>query len=368
MMKKRILKVIGLLGVCGILEITTPAVTFAETSTTDTSGMSDEEVYEKALDYAKKVYKYDKAAELLRTIEGYKDSTELADRYEVMNTNRFIGGRFYWYPEEYALMLKQNIKSLGAEYEAEVTDEQTDEDGSTIDTITFTNNKETATAKLYDVREDGSFSKCEISTTSGSMLAYPAMAAMATARSDADTNTASDIIKKLVDMNPHGSDTRDGLTCTFDNDGLYMTFTIEPDEEHKQLDTAASAPAETTETQTNESDTESSSNNTTANDSLYEEAVDQLQLILDKVNDPSGLTINKAEYAENTYLGEKIFMFDCSYTNEVGGIGRTKFACIDGTLYDEDPARPQGNMAYIQFWDKEDSTKLDAKKLMDMIK
>ena len=69
MMKKRILKVIGLLGVCGILEITTPAVTFAETSTTDTSGMSDEEVYEKALDYAKKVYKYDKAAELLRTIE-----------------------------------------------------------------------------------------------------------------------------------------------------------------------------------------------------------------------------------------------------------------------------------------------------------
>ena len=29
MMKKRILKVIGLLGVCGILEITTPAVTFA---------------------------------------------------------------------------------------------------------------------------------------------------------------------------------------------------------------------------------------------------------------------------------------------------------------------------------------------------
>ena len=117
-----------------------------------------------------------------------------------------------------------------------------------------------------------------------------------------------------------------------------------------------------------EDNTESSSNNTTANDSLYEEAVDQLQLILDKVNDPSGLTINKAEYAENTYLGEKIFMFDCSYTNEVGGIDRTKFACIDGTLYDEDPARPQGNMAYIQFWDKEDSTKLDAKKLMDMIK
>ena len=148
MMKKRILKVIGLLGVCGILEITTPAVTFAETSTTDTSGMSDEEVYERALEYAKKVYKYDKAAELLRTIEGYKDSTELADRYEVMNTNRFIGGRFYWYPEEYALMLKQNIKSLGAEYEAEVTDEQTDEDGSTIDTITFTNNKDSNFARF----------------------------------------------------------------------------------------------------------------------------------------------------------------------------------------------------------------------------
>lgn len=370
MMKKRILKVIGLLGVCGILEITTPAVTFAETSTVDTSEMSDEEVYERAVDYAKKVYNYAKAAELLRTIEGYKDSTELADRYELMNTNRYIGGRFYWYPEEYALMLKKNIKNLGAEYEAEVTDEQTSEDGSTVDTITFTNSKETTTAKLYDVREDGSFSKCEISTTSGSMLAYPAMVAMATARSDADTSTAGDILKKLVDMDPHGSDTRDGLTCTFDNDGLYMTFTIEPDEEHKQLDTGTSMPVETvtTEKQSDESTAASNSSSVTADDSLYEEAVEQLQLILDKVNDPSGLTINKAEYVENTYLGDKVFMFDCSYTNEVGGIDRTKFACIDGILYDEDPARPQGNMAYIQFWDKEDSIKLDVGKLENMIK
>ena len=367
MMKKRILKVIGLLGVCGILEITTPAVTFAETSTTDTSGMSDEEVYEKALDYAKKVYKYDKAAELLRTIEGYKDSTELADRYEVMSSNRYIGGRFYWYPAEYALMIKQNIERLdGGKYEMEVTDESTSEDGTTTDTISFSNNDGKGTIKLYDVREDGSFGKCEISSDSGSALGYPATIVIATVTSEKRTDT--DLLKRLMDLNPHGTITEYGLDFTFDNDGLYMTFTIEPDEEHKQLDTAASAPAETTETQTNESDTESSSNNTTANDSLYEEAVDQLQLILDKVNDPSGLTINKAEYAENTYLGEKIFMFDCSYTNEVGGIDRTKFACIDGTLYDEDPARPQGNMAYIQFWDKEDSTKLDAKKLMDMIK
>lgn len=346
MMKKRILKVIGLLGVCGILEITTPAVTFAETSTTDTSGMSDEEVYEKALDYAKKVYKYDKAAELLRTIEGYKDSTELADRYEVMSSNRYIGGRFYWYPAEYALMIKQNIESLdGGKYEMEVTDESTSEDGTTTDTISFSNNDGKGTIKLYDVREDGSFGKCEISSDSGSALGYPATIVIATVTSEKRTDT--NLLKRLMDLNPHGTITEYGLDFTFDNDGLYMTFTIEPDEEHKQLDTAASAPAETTETQTNESDTESSSNNTTANDSLYEEAVDQLQLILDKVNDPSGLTINKAEYAENTYLGEKIFMFDCSYTNEVGGIDRTKFACIDGTLYDEDPARPQGNMAYI---------------------
>lgn len=56
--------------------------------------MSDEEVYEKALDYAKKVYKYDKAAELLRTIEGYKDSTELADRYEVMSSTDILEADF----------------------------------------------------------------------------------------------------------------------------------------------------------------------------------------------------------------------------------------------------------------------------------
>ena len=251
MMKKRILKVIGLLGVCGILEITTPAVTFAETSTTDTSGMSDEEVYEKALDYAKKVYKYDKAAELLRTIEGYKDSTELADRYEVMSSNRYIGGRFYWYPAEYALMIKQNIESLdGGKYEMEVTDESTSEDGTTTDTISFSNNDGKGTIKLYDVREDGSFGKCEISSDSGSALGYPATIVIATVTSEKRTDT--DLLKRLMDLNPHGTITEYGLDFTFDNDGLYMTFTIEPDEEHKQLDTAASAPAETTETQTNE--------------------------------------------------------------------------------------------------------------------
>lgn len=190
MMKKRILKVIGLLGVCGILEITTPAVTFAETSTTDTSGMSDEEVYEKALDYAKKVYKYDKAAELLRTIEGYKDSTELADRYEVMSSNRYIGGRFYWYPAEYALMIKQNIESLdGGKYEMEVTDESTSEDGTTTDTISFSNNDGKGTIKLYDVREDGSFGKCEISSDSGSALGYPATIVIATVTSEKRTDT-----------------------------------------------------------------------------------------------------------------------------------------------------------------------------------
>ena len=76
MMKKRILKVIGLLGVCGILEITTPAVTFAETSTTDTSGMSDEEVYERALEYAKKVYKYDLDGNFICEYKSAKEAGE----------------------------------------------------------------------------------------------------------------------------------------------------------------------------------------------------------------------------------------------------------------------------------------------------
>lgn len=130
---------------------------------------------------------------------------------------------------------------------------------------------------------------------------------------------------------------------------------------NEEPDTAASIPAEIG------SNTVSNSSSVIADDSLYEEAVEQLLLILDKVSDPSGLTINKAEYVENTYLGDKVFMFDCSYTNKVGGVDRTKFACIDGILYDEDPARPQGNMAYIQFWDKEDSVKLDVGKLEDML-
>lgn len=78
----------------------------SEEETSETISGSEEDVYQEAYEYASEKYDYTKAAELLRTIENYKDSKELADRYEQMGTNRFIDGRFYWYPEEYVLVLK----------------------------------------------------------------------------------------------------------------------------------------------------------------------------------------------------------------------------------------------------------------------
>lgn len=51
-------------------------------------------------------------------------------------------------------MIKQNIESLdGGKYEMEVTDESTSEDGTTTDTISFSNNDGKGTIKLYDVRK-----------------------------------------------------------------------------------------------------------------------------------------------------------------------------------------------------------------------
>ena len=66
----------------------------------------------------------------------------------------------------------------------EVTDESTSEDGTTTDTISFSNNDGKGTIKLYDVREDGSFGKCEISSDSGSALGYPATIVIATVTSE----------------------------------------------------------------------------------------------------------------------------------------------------------------------------------------
>lgn len=230
-MRKKMVKTLLAVSMISILTVTVPNFVTVKASSTDTSNMSDEEVYEKAHKYAYKKYNYEKAAELLRTIEEYKDSKELAERYEAMKDNRYIGERFYWYPDEYALMLKQNIETLGQECTSEVTDESENENDEKIDTITIKQDgKEETTIKLYDVKEDGSFKEIEVSTEDGDAIACPSVIAISTARGDSDISDAKDLMSDLLDANPHGDITKDGLLYTFDNDGLTMTITIEPEQ------------------------------------------------------------------------------------------------------------------------------------------
>ena len=255
-MKKRLVRTLLALSMASVLTITIPNSVIVLASSTDTSNMSDEEVYEKAHKYAYKKYNYEKAAELLRTIEEYKNSKELAERYEAMKNNRYIGERFYWYPEEYALLLKQNIKTLGQECTSEVTDETEDENDETIDTITIAQEeKEETTVKLYDVKTDGSFKKIEIATEDGSSLTYPSIVAVSTARGDKTISDAKDLMSDLLDSDPHGDITKDGLLYSYDNDGLTMTVTIEPEEKED---------IETTSTNTYESKSSSSSSSSTS--------------------------------------------------------------------------------------------------------
>lgn len=247
-MRNRIVK--QLLMCCmGIsLIVGTPVVGWAsETETTEettgeesedtgeTLSESDEDVYQKAYEYASEKYDYSEAAKLLRTIEDYKDSKELADRYEQMETNRFIDGRFYWRPEEYVQLLKQNLQDLNDPYtNISITGGTTTPDEGTTDTITIEYDDDTIEVILYNIAFDSnggaeSFEKVEVKGEKGNLLAYPAVVAISTARADTTVDTASSIVSQMLELDPHGEFSQDGLTYVFNNDGKIISFLIEPE-------------------------------------------------------------------------------------------------------------------------------------------
>lgn len=135
-----------------------------------------EQKYQEAYEYANNKYDYAKAAELLRSIGDYKDSKELADRYEQMKTNRFIDGRFYWSPDEYVLMLKQNLKAINDRYtNIGITGALvTPEDGTSYEiTIDYDEGETLVTlngVKFDDNSNPISFGSIEVKSDNGSLL------------------------------------------------------------------------------------------------------------------------------------------------------------------------------------------------------
>ena len=234
-MKNKLLKNLMIGGmVLSLLPITSFSA-FAESSGTEiTSEAEQEKIYEEAYNLVSEKYDYEKAIELLKQIKDYKDSKELIERYEKMQTNRFINGRFYWFPEEYVKVLKENLKNIDDTYNnIQVTEENTSNEKGINKTITISYDTGSTDVILYDVQLDdngnpNSFGSIEIRGIQGDLITTPAVIVIATLRGDSTIETARDIALKMVRLNPQGEFSQDDFKYTFNNDGKTISFLVEP--------------------------------------------------------------------------------------------------------------------------------------------
>ena len=177
-----------------------------------------EEKYNESLyNYAKYLveekYEYDKAIEYLSKID-YKNSEELIQRYERMNGSRFLDDKFYWYPAEYAIVLKQNLQN----YDDSLSTSGREGDNGKYFIDILQNDDYTNTTVILDGvnEEEGYFNTMTISNTGiTSDFTYPSIMCLALTRKDSTLDMSKEILGLLLDMEPSGSMSKDGLHYDF---------------------------------------------------------------------------------------------------------------------------------------------------------
>lgn len=216
-------------------------------SNTTENNAQKEQKYQEAYEYANEKYDYTKAAELLRSIGDYKDSKELADRYEQMETNRLIDGRFYWSPQEYVLMLKKNLKVLNDKYIniAITSTPTTPEDGTSYE-ITIDYDDGEALVTLNDIEFDNnsnpiSFGSMEVKSENGSLIANPLLVITSIARGEVTIENAQDIMAELLSLHPRAQISQDGLKYTLDYQDKMLSVLIEPEGKENSIDNSEEA-------------------------------------------------------------------------------------------------------------------------------
>ena len=443
-MKNKILKQLLLTTMISALTISTPSIAFAENNSTntvsdDTTASDAESTYQQAQKELYENFAYDKAEELYKTISDYKNSADMIKYLEKIKDNRVVDGKFYWQPQEYVILLKQNLLALQESdpfQNIAITDGTVDKENGTTDTITLTYDVGNVYVILYgiefnDDKKPISCKKIEVKGDKGSILSYPATAVLCfTFGTSTTVDKGTDLLRRMAELNPHGEFTENGLTYIFNNDGTNMSFIIEPElVKYTDSDTITKVQqalndngydcgtpdgqlgGKTTEainkyqtdkgidvngaitdellislglkeksiegddSKTNKESSDStptiSTGTVTADDDIYTKAIEQLGLIQDIINDPSSLKINKARYVPKDLDGDEEYLFDCTFTNESGGVDRKKYACVNGHVYDnDDPSQVKAVTAFIQAWDDDDvieSVALDAKKLNSLL-
>ena len=313
-------KIIAMLLIGSVVTTILPGTmqtTFADTTENveSNSDAEKERIYQEAYQEIKENCDYSKAEELLKDIEDYKDSSELIERYEKMKTTRYIDGKFYWQPQEYVQVLKQNLLALEDDYtNIDVTGGTTTPEDGTTDTITISYSDGSVDVLLQNIgfnsnNDAESFGKIKVQGTQGSHLAYPTIVAIATLRHDEDIDTAKGMISKLTDLNPHGEFTQDGLKYIFNNDGTVISFEIEPDGEN----VVAEDKEKTAADKNIQQEPEQTENVTDERNTQYEEVIKAYYAIKDTLKDPESIKV----YGVREHDSDLIFR--CTATNSFGG-------------------------------------------------
>lgn len=116
--RKMLWKKIVTVSIMGAISFSGPVGTLnvmAEVSE-NMSETEKEAIYITATKIALVGFDYEYAAKELRKIEGYKDSAELADKYEHLAESRYYNDNFYWTPEALAKDLNYELEAREIEH------------------------------------------------------------------------------------------------------------------------------------------------------------------------------------------------------------------------------------------------------------
>lgn len=164
---------------------------------------------------------YEYAAKEFHKIEGYKDATELANKYEQISKTRFYDGKFYWSPQEFAYFLEEWMADVA--YMRISSSVSKNDDGSY--SVQFTKDGDPVLITLYDVNEKEEYFE-NLIFAGGSNAAITASAIISFLKGENDFDTGADIVQKLLNLllnEKEGTITENGMIFSADQVGK-ITF------------------------------------------------------------------------------------------------------------------------------------------------
>ena len=158
--RKMVWRKIMAIGIVGTITFSEPisVINVMAESSSNMSETEKEGIYKSATIIANSGFDYAYAAKELRKIEGYKDATELAEKYEALAKSRFYNGNFYWSPETLAKDLDYELESR----EIEHTEPSVEAGADGTYYIKLNYKDDDITVTLFDVNEEeGCFKRVE---------------------------------------------------------------------------------------------------------------------------------------------------------------------------------------------------------------